>query len=351
MRKRTIRLALALAACLATAAAPAQGLTKVNVGHTNAAADGGFFVADKRGYFKAEGIEPNFIAFDSGARMIAPFASGDLDVGGGAPSAGLYNAAGRGIKIRIVADKASTPPGWRSQSLMVRKDLIDGGRFKTLADLKGLKLAGTALGASGDGTVTKLYERSGLKPGDFERVYMGYPQQLLALSNKAIDAALPAEPTATEIETRGVATRFMGDDEIYPGHQISVVLYSAQFAGKTDIATRFMRAYLRGLRDYNDAVENARLAGEKGEAIIAILTEYSLIKDPAIYRRMGVNAIDPDGKVNVASLQFDLDVFRDEKLIETKVSLDMVLDASFAAAAVKDMGAYEKPAKQNGGSP
>ena len=337
--------ALALLLCLAAPQSALAQTVKVNIGHTNAAADVGFFVADKRGYFRAEGIEPNFIAFDSGARMIAPFASGDLDVGGGAPSAGLYNAAGRGIKIKIVADKASTPPGWRSQSLMVRKDLIDSGRFKTLADLKGLKLAGTALGASGDGTVTKIYERSGLKPGDFERVYMGYPQQLLALSNKAIDAALPAEPTATEIETRGVAARFMGDDAIYPGHQISTMLYSAQFADKKDLATRFMRAYLRGLRDYNDAVENARFVGDKGEAIIAILTEYSMIKDPAVYRKMGVNAIDPDGKVNVESLQFDLDVFREEKLIETQVSLDMALDGSFAAAAVKDLGVYRKAGK------
>ena len=132
---------------------------------------------------------------------------------------------------------------------------------------------------------------------------------------------------------------------IYPGHQISTVLYSSQFAARKDIATRFMRAYLRGLRDYNDAVENARLVGEKGEAIIAVLTEYSLIKDPAVYRRMSVNACDPDGKVNRDSLEFDLDVFQKEKLIEAKVTVADVLDTSFAEAAVRDMGAYRKAAK------
>ncbi len=315
---------------------------RVNIGHTNAAADVGFFVADKRGYFRDEGIAPNFIAFDSGARMIAPFASGDLDAGGGAPSAALYNAVARGVKVRIVADKTSTPPGRPSQSVMVRKDLVESGRYKTLKDLKGLKFASNAPGAAGDGTVAKIFELTDLKEGDIDRVYMGYPQQLLALTNKAVDAALPAEPTATEMELSGVAVRAMTDDKIHPNHQISVVLYSAQFAVKKELATKFLRAYLRGLRDYNDAVENAHLVGPKGEAIIAILTEYSLIKDPAVYRAMSVNACDPDGRLDMPSLLYDLDVFRKEGLIEGKVSLDDVVDTSFAEAVVTDLGAYRR---------
>jgi NitT/TauT family transport system substrate-binding protein len=82
---------------------PALALDKVNIGVANSSTDIGLFAAQKRGYFAQEGIEANFIAFDSAARMIAPFASGDLDVGGGGPSAGLYNAIARGIDIRIVA--------------------------------------------------------------------------------------------------------------------------------------------------------------------------------------------------------------------------------------------------------
>ena len=339
MLKRAFAIAIVL--CMAGAARAADAI-RVNIGHTNAAADVGFFVADKRGYFRDEGIEPNFIAFDSGARMIAPFASGELDVGGGAPSAALYNAVGRGIRVRIVADKTSTPPGRPSQSLMVRKDLVESGRYKSLKDLKGLKLAGAAPGSSGDGTVYKIYEETGLLPGDIERVYMGYPQQLLALANKAIDAALPAEPTATEMETRGLAVRAIGDDRIHPNHQISTVLYSAQFAGRKELATRFMRAYLRGLRDYNDAIENAHLVGAKGEAIIAILTEYSTIKDADVYRRMSVNACDPDGRLDLPSMRYDLDVFRKEGLIEANVAVEDAIDGSFARDVVAELGAYRK---------
>ena len=77
-----ILLALAL---LASAFSPlgAQPLTKVTVGVTNSATDVGFFIAHKKNYFRDEGIDAEFIVFDSAARMIAPLASGELDVAAG----------------------------------------------------------------------------------------------------------------------------------------------------------------------------------------------------------------------------------------------------------------------------
>ena len=35
----------------------------------------------------------------------------ELQAGAGSASAGLYNAVARGIRIKVVADKASSPPG------------------------------------------------------------------------------------------------------------------------------------------------------------------------------------------------------------------------------------------------
>ncbi len=46
-----------------------------------------------------------------------------------------------------------------------------------------------------------------------------------------------------------------------------------------------MKAFLRGVRDHNDGLDDKGMfTGEKGEAIIAILNEYTSIKDPAFYR-------------------------------------------------------------------
>jgi len=335
--------AMALVGLAAIVTSASAQNVRVNVGIANSATDAALFVADKKGHFKAEGLEVNFIAFDSGARMIAPFASGDLDVGAGGPSAGLYNAVARGIDIRIVADKSSTPPGRPINFLLVRRDHVESGRYKTLADLKGMKVAGAAPGGAATTTLDKLLEKAGLRIADVERVYLGFPQQAIALENKAVDAALPTEPAASEAVKRGSAVRIIGDDEIYPGHQLAAIFYAGQFiTKKPEAAQRFMRAYIRGARDYADAIVDGKLSGPKGEEMIAILTASSQIKDPELYRAITAANIDPDGKLGIESLKEDLAIFTKEGLIEGKVDINKVIDTSFAEAAVKELGPYRR---------
>lgn len=322
--------------------ATAADMTTVNVGIANASSDVAFFIADKKGYFRDEGIDAKFVSFDSGAKMVAPLGAGQLDVAGGSPSAGLYNAVARGISIKIVADKGSTPPGYGYQPLLIRKDLIDSGKFKSLADLKGMKVAGSANGSASTSTMNELLKKGGLKTGDVERLFLAFPQHVLALENKAVDAALTTEPSATEAVRRGAAVRFIGDDEIYPNHQLAVVLYSGSFAqDHHDAAEAFMRAYIKAARDYNYALSNGKIAGPNADEIISILTEYTSIKDPETFRTIVPQGTNPDGKLNVASLQTDLDYFRSDNLIEGNVSLDQVVDTSFAEDAVKKLGPYQ----------
>lgn len=340
----TARWLLACAGFLAwMTAASAADLVPVSVGLTNSATDVGFFIADKRGYFREEGIETKFIQFDSAARMNALFGTGDLDVGAGGMSVGLYNAIARGIDIRIVADKNSTPPGRASQKLLVRKDLTESGRFKSLADLKGMRIATSAPGTAAMGTVVKILDKAGLKRGDIEEVHMSFSQMVLALRNKAVDAALPAEPQASQAIEDG-AVRVVNDDEIYPNHQISGVLFSGFFARKPDnLARRFLKAYLRGVRDHNDSLVDGKFAGPKGDAVVQILTEYSLVKDPAVHRSFVLSAINPNGTLDLASMKADLQVFRDAGLTQGEVEVERAVDLSFLDAVLKDLGPY-KPA-------
>ena len=336
--------ALAALAALSSSAVAAD-LIPVKVGTANSATDIGVYVAEKKGFFREEGLDISFISFDSAAKMIAPFASGDLDVGGGGTSAGLYNAVARGIDIKIVADKNHTPPGQGIQPLLVRKDLIDSGRFKTLADLKGLKISTAAPGSAASTTLDRALKMAGLKLADVEQVYMGFPQQAVALMNKALDAAFTAEPSATQAVNSGAAVRFMGDDEIYPMHQLAVVFYSGNFIkSKPEAARRYMRAYLKGVRYYNDAVVNGHLSGPRGEEILAIFAEKIPLKDNSLYRTLIAPACDPDGKLQVASLAEDLEFFRKSGDIEGKVTLEQALDTSFAEQAVKELGPYKRAA-------
>ncbi|MBX9740059.1 MAG: ABC transporter substrate-binding protein [Beijerinckiaceae bacterium] len=339
----TARRLAALLGVVLFLAGPAQAAdpVDVSVGLTNSATDVGFFIADKRGYFAEEGIRAKFIQFDSAARMNALFGSGDLDVGAGGMSAGLYNAIARGIDIRIVADKNSTPPGRSSQKLVMRKDLVDSGRYRTLADLKGMRIATSAPGTAAMGTLVKILEKGGLKRSDVEEVHMSFSQMVLALRNKAVDAALPAEPQATQaIEAGGV--RIVSDDEVYPNHQISAVLYSGAFAKRNPaLAQGFLRAYLRGVRDHNDSLVDGKFTGPKGDAVVEILTQYSLVKDPAVHRSFILSAINPDGTLDVASMKQDLRLFREAGLVQGKVDVEQGVDLTFLDAVLKSLGPYK----------
>lgn len=329
--------------CAALAAEPVT----LRVGISGASSDVGFFIADKMGYFKQEGLAVEFIPFDSAAKMVAPLGSGQLDIGGGSSSAGLYNAVARGIDIKIVADKGSTPPGYGFQPLLVRKDLVDSGRYKSLKDLKGMTIAGSAPGSGSTSTMNEVLKRAGLKSTDVKRVFMGFPQHVLALQNKAVDASLTTEPSATRAVQSGAAVRIMGDDEIYPNHQLAVVLYAGDFIkSNPDAARRFMRAYLRAVRDYNDALQNGKIAGPNAPAVIAVLTQYTHIKDPAVFRAITPQGCNPDGKVNEVTLKKDLQFFKDEGLVKGNVTVDQVVDNAFAEAAAKELGPYKRNATQ-----
>ena len=348
MKKLSLGLC-AIAACLMfnTSASAADPIV-VRVGLANASSDVGFFIADKKGYFKQEGLDVSFFPFDSGAKMVAPLGNGQLEVGAGSPSAGLYNAVARGIDIKIVADKGSTPPGYGYQPLLVRKDLVESGRYKTLKDLKGMKIAGSATGSASTSTLNEALKKAGLKYNEVERVFLGFPQHVIALQNKAVDAAMTTEPSATKAVQAGVAVRIMGDDVIYPNHQLAVVLYSGAFIkNNPDAAKRFMRAYLRAVRDYNDGLKDGKIAGANADEVIAVLTQYTNIKDGALYRAISPQGCNPDGSVNEASLKNDLQFYKDEGLIKGNVTVEQTLDHSFVEAALKDLGPYKaKPAKK-----
>ena len=273
--------------------------------------------------------------------MIAPLGAGELDVGAGTVSAGLYNAVERGIHLRVVADKGSVTDKLEYSTLLVRKDLVDSGRYKSLADLKGMTIAAAAKGTGNEASLNEALKKGGLKFDDVNVVYMGFPEMLVALRNKGIDAATTNEPTITRAAKEGLAVR-ASKDVIYPGQQTAVVLYSEQFAQqRRPVAQKFMNAYIRALRDYNDALHDGKLAGPNADDIISILTEYTNIKERNTYAEMTPFAVNPNGHVNAASLANDLVFFKERGLVSGKVSVDDVIDSSFADEAVKTLGAYK----------
>ena len=313
--------------------------TKVTVGNLSLTHDAAIFIADAKGYFAAEGLDVSLTTFRSASDMVPLLGTGQFDVGAGSPSAGLYNAILRGIKIRIVADKGHSAPGYSPLALLIRKDLVDAGKFKTLKDLKGLKLAMTAHGVSQTSTLNTALKSVGLAYADVETVNLPFSDQPIALANKAIDGALLVEPFATLAVERGIAIDVMRDGDIDPGHQLACLFFSEAFAGRTDAAVRFLRAYVKGARIYNRALKGGRIAGENADDILAILTKYSSIKDPALLRRIAPPALHPDGRVNIDSLQRDFDFYLSQGLVQGRLAVRDFVDEKLLDAALKSLPA------------
>jgi NitT/TauT family transport system substrate-binding protein len=319
--------------------------TKVRVGNVNTVSDVPIYIADKKGYFKQEGLDVEFIAFNTAAKMIAPLGAGQLDVGGGTVSAGLYNAFSRDIGIRIVADKGSSRAPYNFSQVMVRKDLVESGRYKSFKDLKGMKVAIAAVGTGNGATLAQALKKGGLQFSDVTTVDLGFPDHLIGYRNKAIDAGITNEPTATQAEREGVAVKVEGNDDLFKNHQTAVLLYSDDFAkNHPEAATKFMRAYIRAARDYNDALKDGSISGKGADDVIATLVEYTNIKDPKLHRETVPAAINPNGHVDIESLDGDLAFFKEQKLIQkADIKAAEVVDHTFVDKVVAEMGAYQPP--------
>jgi NitT/TauT family transport system substrate-binding protein len=344
MRSRFSALA-AIAACGAMMFEPgagrAQTVDTVRVGIDKIISDIVFYIAEERGFFAEQKLKVEFIAFDSGPRMIAPLGAGQIDVGAGASSAGLYNAVSRGIIVKIVADKGSTPPGYDYMPLIVRKDLVDAGKVRSLADLKGLKLAAAGPGSATNAKLSLALAKGGLHQQDAIEVNLSYPQQVAALTSKAIDGAITTEPSASSAIASGVAVR-LSDDGLYPGQQVAVLLYGdALLTTRHAVGQRFMTAYVKAARIYNDATRGGRFDGPGADRVIDLIMKTTGLTDRAMFKTMIPNGISPNGDVNMASLADDLRYFQAQGQIEKPVSAADVVDMSFAENAVKELGPYE----------
>lgn len=337
-RPRALLAAATLAISL-TAGGAAHALDQVKVGVNNVISDVVFHLAKEKGLFKEQGLDVELIAFDSGPKMIAPLGAGQIDIGAGASSAGLYNAAARGIDIKVVADKGSTPVHFDYMPLMVRKELIDSGKVKTVADLKGLKVGSVGPGAATNSKLAHILAAQGLKYDDVSHNYIGYPQQIAAFTTGAIDAAITTEPSAAQAVQKGVAERFVVDG--FPDQQVAVLLYNGDFIKKRrDVGERFMLAYLKAARLFNDATAGGKFGGKGSDEVVQTIMRTTGLKDPELFKTIIPPGINPDGKVNTESLAQDLKFFSDNGYLERSGKVEDVVDPSFAVHAVKVLGPY-----------
>jgi len=311
----------------------------LQVGVMNSASDAGFFVAEERGHFREQGLSVEFVTFGAAAQMLAPLGAAQLDAGGTALTPGYLNAFARGIPVWVVADKGNTAPGWGYQGVLARQALVDDGTIRGAADLRGRKIGIPSLGSGAEAGLDRFLRTGGIDSRDTDLTQLTFPDMPAAMSGGSIDGAIAIEPFLTRIAADGSGAILAREDEYYPNHQVGVVYYSDAFAKeRADVARRFMVAYLQAVRDYNDAFRKGDAA--RRAEVVQALVKHTTVKDPALYDRMAMPGLNPDGEVNVESLREDYEFWLANGYQEERVTLTDLVDSSFVRYAVQQLGPY-----------
>ena len=320
--RRWIRFTFLAAALALPAVAFAAEVVKM--GELPSISNVGLYVAMDKGYFEARGITVDVDRFASGAKMIAPLATGQLDVAIGSPSAGLYNAIAGGMDFKIVADKGQARPGYSFTPLVVRKDLVDSGRVKSIKDLKGLKIASGAKGINFDYMLAKMLEHGGIGFDAVDVVYLGYPEGIKALAAKAVDAAFVPEPWGMQAEQLKVGVRLFLSEQTpsLSTFQVAVIMYAGKFMKeRPKVAREFLQAYLQGVKLYNQR-------GLKDAEVAGIISKHMKVPVEIIQATIPPY-VDVGAKPRVQDLAAMQDWFHQMGWVKEKVPMERVVDLSF----------------------
>jgi len=304
-------------------------LTPVILGSSTLLSNAPIYIAIEEGYFAAWGVEARLEEVRMSAQAWPSLIAGQLDLYAGSYNAGLVEAIRRGARLRIVADKWHMGVNDRGLAFMVRQDLIDSGRFRTLRDLRGLRISVGSRGGAGDLFRQRvLRNRAFLTEEDVTFVQVPSAFVLDAFKAKTIDAALTGEPYVTRLETLRLARIVVTGDEVLPRAQLSVVVYGTNLLARNPgLGQRIMNGYVRGTRQYNEG---------KTERNIAIIRKYTG-DDEATVRQMQWPQIHADGHLNVESIMEFQAWWVREGFLPQVVPRHLVVDLTFTRRAALDL--------------
>jgi NitT/TauT family transport system substrate-binding protein len=307
-----------------TPAANAQAPLKVRMGVLPIFISAPMFIAQDKGYFAQAGVEVEMSTLWVASELIAAFASNEVDGAAGGFGPAQMNAVNQGVlDVRLIAPLHSEKPPVATP-LVVRKPLWDDSSVRSVADLKGRKVAINSKGSAVEYWFYAALATGGLTPDDVDVVVLPFQDAIVAMQNGAIDGALIGEPDVTRAELDGTIVRLTEDfvDDI----QVTAVYFKTAFLNENRAAMeRFLAAYLQGARDLEGS-------GYRAPENIAILSKYT--RTPADVLAVARTPFhDPDGRVHVEDFQTLQAFFVAQGVVRTPIDIDAVVDPSYAEAA------------------
>lgn len=251
-------------------------------------------IAEHEGYFREQKLQIELVPFRRAGDAMAALARGQVDVVAGSVNLVLLNAIEKGANVRIVADKGHfTPSSCVVSALLVHPDALRDGTLGSLASLKGKKVdlrENSILSYAYD----SLLQRDRLSLGDVDMVSLPRGGQLAALQNRAVAAVSAADPWLTQFQDSGSAVVWHSINEVVERLQYSMIAYGPTFLeASAETGNRFMIAYLKGVRQYNQG---------KTERNLAIISQETVV-DASVLSRSCWPDIDGGGQIIFDGLQ------------------------------------------------
>ncbi|MBX9828333.1 MAG: ABC transporter substrate-binding protein [Xanthobacteraceae bacterium] len=194
------------------------------------------WVAERKGYFKDEGVEPRLEIFDNAEKINAVMRSGEAQIAIASVEA-LVADAFKGGQFRIVASVAQKPPHF----------IIARPHIKTVNDLKGARFGVLSLHEGTTYFVQDIEKALGWTRGDIViDAVGGAPTRWKLLREGKIDAGLQPFPLSYESEDAGFSN--LGRIATYvPDYEFTAAfLDPAWAASHRQAVTGFLRALVRG---------------------------------------------------------------------------------------------------------
>jgi NitT/TauT family transport system substrate-binding protein len=282
-----------------------------------------FYAAYEAGYFKAAGLDIEVMKELPSLQSIPLLASGKQDVGFVGLNAGLLNAVARGARVRIVAARDIVSPACGlTGAIYVRSSEFPNG-IQDIRQLRNRRISVVSTTGAWMFGLDKLLERAGMSRADVEIRMLSANERVVALRAGSVDAILVTSMDMTpmfRVWQIAPGPRFA---EVLPGFQCSFLVFGARLLdGNVRTGALFLRAYLRGLRDF--------LAGKTPAFMDEIAKNGGL--DPALLRAGCRDAFEHDGRIHLNDIQAFIEWAAGHGEIPRPIQAQSVIDTRFLDA-------------------
>jgi sulfonate transport system substrate-binding protein len=191
----TVAVSLPLAAC--AQAKPEKPKVAIAVGGKSAFYYLPLTIAERRGYFKDEGLDPEISDFAGGSKALQAVVGGSADVVSGAWE-NTIDQQPKGLNMQGFVKMGRYP------AITVGVVKAKAASYKSPKDLKGMKIGVTAPGSSTNRVVQHLMVEGGLKANDASFIGVGTSSGVIAaVKSGEIDAVSNIDPVITMMEKAG----------------------------------------------------------------------------------------------------------------------------------------------------